>query len=422
MKFKLALVFSFCLLIGIMAGCSSDPVMPEEPAFATGTTDGTGISNVSAGPFSIEVTVVNTSLTPISGANVVCYLMHEHLLTIASLPNNNYYPGLVVTDLADAQSRRNSSPAGPPERVSSAKIARDAEISVEVMVHSVSLASHGYDADFEFYDLIQSDSWTTETTQTLDMESFYSYMDTVDLSGSVIVHLNSDLSTTLGAGRKNASFLLNLISNFETFSSLMSWELRIFSGDTVTVTTMTYQDNKLPLMNISGISMNRDFWLQFTLTWGEDPWDLDSHLFTPVIPGDYDTVAYHVYYASPGNAQAAPFADLDVDDVTSYGPEHITIWNEFPGTYSYAVYHYSGTGTIVTSNARVGVLRPDGTLQSFSVPTDASAASNYWWHVCNVDGETGVITPVDTIAASTPGFGYYSAGGSPIAMPPKNER
>ena len=110
-------------------------------------------------------------------------------------------------------------------------------------------------------------------------------------------------------------------------------------------------------MNISGIAMNRDFWLQFTLTWGEEPRDLDSHLFTPEIPGTYDTIAYHVYYASPGNAQSAPFADLDVDDVTSYGPEHITIWDEFPGTYSYAVYHYSGTGTIVTSGAEVGVLK-----------------------------------------------------------------
>jgi hypothetical protein len=168
--------------------------------------------------------------------------------------------------------------------------------------------------------------------------------------------------------------------------------------------------------------MNRDFWLQFTLTWGENPWDLDSHLFTPEIPGDPDTIAYHVYYASPGNAQFPPYADLDVDDVTSFGPEHITVWDEFPGTYSYAIYHYSGTGTIVTSEAQVGVLMPDGTLQSFSVPTDASASSNYWWHVCNVDGETGVITAVDTIAASTPGFGYYSVGGRPEVMPPKNTR
>jgi hypothetical protein len=422
MKFKLTLVFSLCLLIGIMTGCGRDAVMPEEPAFATGTSDGTGLATVPTGPYSIEVTVVNSSLTPVSGANVACYLLQEHLLTIASLPNGSYYPGLVVTDLADAQSRRNNAVTGPPDRVSSARVARDTEIQVEVIVYNASLASHGYDEDFENYDLIQNDSWTTETTQTMDMVSFYSFMDTVDFSGSVFVHLNSNLSATLGAGRKDASFLLNQIQSFEAFASLMSWELRIFSGDTVTVTTMTYEEEKLPLMNIAGISMNRDFWLQFTLTWGENPWDLDSHLYTPEIPGTYDTVAYHVYYASPGNAQSAPFADLDVDDVTSYGPEHITIWDEFPGTYSYAVYHYSGSGTIVTSEAEVGVLKPDGTLLSFDVPVDVSAFSNYWWHVCNVDGETGVITPVDTIAASSPGFGFNSVGGGQEVMPPKNTR
>jgi hypothetical protein len=248
MKFNLALVFSLCLLFGIMTGCGRDPVMPEEPAFATGTTDGTGLATVPTGPYSIEVTVVNPSLTPVSGASVACYLMQEHLLTIASLPNGSYYPGLVVTDLADAQSRRNNAVTGPPERVSSARVARDTEIQVEVIVYNASLASHGYDEDFANYDLIQSDSWTTETTQTMDMESFYSFMDTVEYSGSVFVHLNSNLSTTLGAGRKDASFLLNQIPSFEAFSTLMSWELRIFSGDTVTVTTMTYQEDKLPLM------------------------------------------------------------------------------------------------------------------------------------------------------------------------------
>lgn len=421
MRFKFVLVFCLLVLVGVLTGCSSDVVMPEEPASGTGTTDATGIATVTTGPFSVEVNVVNSSLSPVSGANVACYLMHEHLLTIASFSNGSYYPGLVVTDLADAQSGRRDALTGPPDRPNSAKVARDTEITVEVIVYNSSLASYGYDEEIEYYDMIQSDSWTTETTHTMDMEAFYNFMDTVDFNGSVFVHLNSDLSTSLGSGRKTASFLLGQISSFEAFASLMSWELRIFSGDTATVTTMTYQDEGLPLMNISDIAMNRDFWLQFTLTWGEEPRDLDSHLFTPVIPGNYDTVAYHVYYASPGNAQSAPFADLDVDDVTSYGPEHITIWNEFPGTYSYAVYHYSGTGTIVTSGAEVGVLKPDGTLQSFNVPEDGSAASNYWWHVCNVDGETGEITPVDTIAASTPGYGFNSAGGQE-AMPPKNNR
>lgn len=423
MNFKLAIVFSLCLMIGILMGCSSDPVMPEEPSIATGTTDATGISTISNGPYSIEVTVVNTSLSPVSGAAVACYLLHEHLLTIASLPSGSYYPGLVVTDLEDAQSRHSVGTGSGPDIVGSAKPARATEISVEVIVHSASLASHGYDSEPEYYNLIETDSWTTETTEIMDMPSFYAYTDTVDFQGSVFVHLTPEISTAAGAGRQLASFLLGQITTFEVFASLMSWELRLFSGDTVTVTTMTYMEDNLPLMNISGLSMYRDFWMQFTLTWGENPWDLDSHLYTPEIPGEYDTVAYHVYYADPGYATEPPYADLDVDDVTSYGPEHVTIWDEFPGTYIYAVYHYSGTGTITTSQAQVGILLPDGTVQSFNVPDDVSAGDNYWWHVCNVDGETGVITVVDTIAAATPGWGYYSMPpGEHIAMPPKNSR
>ncbi len=264
MNFKLALVFSLCLMVGVLTACSSDPVMPEEPSIATGTTDGTGISTISNGPYSIEVSVVNTSLSPVSGAAVACYLLHEHLLTIASLPNGSYYPGVVVTDLESAQSRHSVGAGSGPDIVGSAKPARETEISVEVIVHSAGIASHGYDGDPENYDMIQSDSWTTENTRILDMESFYLYMDTVDFNGSVFVHLDSEISTAAGAGRQLASFLLGQISSFEAFASLMSWELRLFSGDTVTVTTMTYMENNLPLMNISGLSMYRDFWIQFT--------------------------------------------------------------------------------------------------------------------------------------------------------------
>ena len=423
MKFKLALLFSLFAILGVLTGCSSDPVMPEEPAIATGTTDGTGISTVSNGPYSIEVSVVTTSLSPVSGASVACYLLHEHLLTIASLPNGSYYPGLVVTDLEDAQRRHSVGTGAGPEIVGAAKVARETEISVQVIVHSASIASHGYDSEPENYGLIQSDSWTTNSTETMDMESFYQFMDTVDFQGSVFVHLNSEISTAAGAGRQLASFLLGQINSFEAFASLMSWELRLFSGDTVTVTTMTYQDARLPLMNINGLSMYRDFWMQFTLTWGENPGDLDSHLFTPEIPGDYDTIAYHIYYASPGYAGEPPYADLDVDDVTSYGPEHITIWDEFPGTYIYAIYHYSGSGTIATSEAQVGVLKPDGTVESFSVPDEVTAGDNYWWHVCDINGTTGVVTVVDTIASATPGWGYYSIPpGANQVMPPKNNR
>jgi len=419
MRLRLISILVLCAFAGIMTGCSDDPVMPEEAATVTGTTDGTGLATLSIGPYSVEITVTTSSMATVSGADVTCYLLQEHLLTIGSSPDGSYYPGLTVTSLADAQSRHRAE-VGNPDRVNSPKAARETVIAVELIMDNSSLAAYGYDINPPNYNLIQSDSWVTETSRTMDMESFYALADSVDYQGAVLVHLNDNMISSTGAGRSMASFLLPQIASFEAFSALMSLELRIFSGDTITVSTMSYLGGQLPLIDISGISMNRDFWLQFTLTWGQDPRDLDSHLFTPEIPGEFDTTAYHVYYASRGYAESAPFADLDVDDVSSFGPEHVTIWDEFPGTYVYAVYHYSGTGTIVTSEAQVDLLQPDGTVQSFAVPENASASSNYWWHVCNVDGTTGVVTVVDTIAATSPGAaaGPLSRGGIEI-MPPK---
>jgi uncharacterized protein YfaP (DUF2135 family) len=63
--------------------------------------------------------------------------------------------------------------------------------------------------------------------------------------------------------------------------------------------------------------------------------DLDSHLFVP--NGD------HVYFVDRGSLTAAPYAALDVDDITGFGPEVVTITRLYPGTYRYAVFNYSGS-------------------------------------------------------------------------------
>ena len=131
---------------------------------------------------------------------------------------------------------------------------------------------------------------------------------------------------------------------------------------------------------------------------------VDSNIWTPSING----FIHHIFYANAGIATSEPFVDLDVDDVTSDGPEHITVWEPYAGTYIYAVYHYGGSGDITTSEAQVTALRPDGTVENFNVP-DGSAGANWWWHVCTVDGETGVITPVNSISADPP---------TPVFLPP----
>ncbi|TPW17201.1 MAG: hypothetical protein FD130_750 [Halothiobacillaceae bacterium] len=79
------------------------------------------------------------------------------------------------------------------------------------------------------------------------------------------------------------------------------------------------------------------------LTWGENPDDLDSHLTGPV---EGSATRFHVYFGSKGSQAAAPYAELDVDDTSSFGPEIITINRFTPGLYRYSVHHYSGSSTI----------------------------------------------------------------------------
>lgn len=89
-----------------------------------------------------------------------------------------------------------------------------------------------------------------------------------------------------------------------------------------------------------------------TLTWGTNPSDLDTHLhgISAVDSGD----DFHIDYTNRNVTVAGLELFLDVDDVTSFGPEIVTI-PEFPfeGTYRYGVHLFAGSGDIATSPARV---------------------------------------------------------------------
>lgn len=140
--------------------------------------------------------------------------------------------------------------------------------------------------------------------------------------------------------------------------------------------------------------------LKIILTWGEQPTDLDSHLYTPEIEG----FNYHIYYVDKGSPEMPPYAWLDIDDTSSYGPE--TIWLEriFTGIYSYSVYNYSGVPDITTSSAHVEVIDAQGVIAAFDVPVTGSGR---WWNVFTLDGTTGEITWINTISDN--GTVFFSA-------------
>ena len=131
---------------------------------------------------------------------------------------------------------------------------------------------------------------------------------------------------------------------------------------------------------------------RIVLTWGETPPDLDSHLTGPLAGGE----RFHVYYVNQNPAGAG--ANLDVDDTTSYGPETITITEQRSGTYKYYVHDFTNQDNpentaLAQSGARVDVYREEGLIASYQVPSGTGTI----WHVFNMDGDTGEITPVNTI-------------------------
>ena len=208
----------------------------------------------------------------------------------------------------------------------------------------------------------------------------------------------------LGEKTVTASNGAYIFSNFSVYYTDASY--------TIVASKVGYDQNKLENIQIilgtnnldNNISLNPI--VSFTeeyrivLEWGENPRDLDSHLWTPSIGG----TSYHIYYItenSYNDLNSPPYADLDVDDTSSYGPETTTIASLQPGIYTYAIYHYGGSGTITTSEATVRVYDSIGLLQSFSVPAVYSE-DNWWWTVFTIDGSTGQITTINTIDNSSP--------------------
>lgn len=100
-----------------------------------------------------------------------------------------------------------------------------------------------------------------------------------------------------------------------------------------------------------------------TLEWGEEP-DVDLHVFEPTHDGE------HVYWAY----RLGTYGYLDVDDVTSFGPEHYYVSRGGLGfgTYRIAVNYYEGDSAEL---ARIQI-RAGGQVRTYSVLLPESRGSS----------------------------------------------
>lgn len=136
--------------------------------------------------------------------------------------------------------------------------------------------------------------------------------------------------------------------------------------------------------------------MRFVLNWSASPEDLDSHLNTPAIEGQ----AYHIYYNDEGSETSAPYALLDYDITTGYGPETMTIYQMFIGTYQYYIYNYSDSPEITTSQAVVQIYNESGLIRTLQVPTNGTGL---YWYICDIDGSNGAISIKNVIQENAPG-------------------
>jgi hypothetical protein len=140
--------------------------------------------------------------------------------------------------------------------------------------------------------------------------------------------------------------------------------------------------------------------IRIVLTWGRNPLDIDSHLIgrTPSNNG------FNVFFDNKiYSYQGVHMANLDVDDINSYGPETVTILQSIHGRYVYVVHDFtnkdnSNSSGLSFSNAIVKVYKGSVQIAEYHVPTDQ--IGNYWT-VFEINSDEEVI-PINRISNFKP--------------------
>jgi hypothetical protein len=133
--------------------------------------------------------------------------------------------------------------------------------------------------------------------------------------------------------------------------------------------------------------------VQIVLTWGLNPVDLDAHLTIPEPEG-----RSHLFF---GNKRTGD-AQLDTDDTTSFGPEMVTGFKLHDGVYRYSVHHFSGDGTIASSQAYVHMTIEGLGIFEMRPPGVSTGKGDLWvlWDFEARGGRVVNLMPSNTVVGS----------------------
>ena len=210
---------------------------------------------------------------------------------------------------------------------------------------------------------------------------------TGDVDASVVSDAQGKFSINLPAGNYTAECIKEgFVTNYVNVVSQ--------SADTVQDITLT------PVLD--GV-------YSVVLTWGENPRDLDLHITGPRSNGERFHVAYYNMHETENGEE---IAFLDRDDITSYGPETITLHKQIPGVYRFSIHDYTDRNTtggtrMSESGAKVVLRKGETEIASFSIPTNRVGTV---WTVFELNGDD--VTPINELYEEANPSGVSSSGGS----------
>lgn len=215
------------------------------------------------------------------------------------------------------------------------------------------------------------------------------------LDGNGVSDLKVDIRK--GINTRIGAIIKTVITKYNGTYDIANLQAGNYTGE---ISGTGYQTNYFTIIVLGGITNEEQNGvvnpvlvsgeMRIVLSWGTNPYDLDSHLTGPTSNNSSDK--FHVYFYEP----TSTYINLDRDDVSSYGPETTTVQQQFEGLYRYSIHDYtngdsSSSNALANSRAQVKVYNNNGLIAEFNVPNQAGTL----WTVFEM--RDSQITPVNNM-------------------------